>query len=476
MKLQSVHIIIFGLLITGLLSCRSSFDPEVRTGGATVAQEGYPEFTVTSFGFFDDDDTPVLDITVNMVLGSLIYSSDEGRSSASVNITFQVYKTDRDDTDVRRLVTTEDEDYSVSMPGDHMQMSRTSAEFNSRFSVPPGDYIVITTVRDNNSRKAISSETKAVVLNPDDRTNGITHVLLRGIDKNGHESGIQSYNVPGSADSLKFNYQLVSDGSPIRIVAALKQFEADTTIPRHMSAPNYSSGSLQHRGINHNRRETLQQQTRELEQRGVVTFSYTNPALPPGNYRYQITLYEKVDGEWSQLETRARDFAFMTDNFPDIRTIQEMARPLAYLMGDREYRDFIAIQDSDSLRREFERFWLSNIGSQAKAGRVIEKYYERVENANRMFTTFKEGWKTDMGMVYILFGEPWYVDRYSNMVYWMYTYDNTERNKIFAFERTRLGSERLPFRHYVLRRQQNYHYEQYRKIQEWLDGYILERI
>ena len=39
-----------------------------------------------------------------------------------------------------------------------------------------------------------------------------------------------------------------------------------------------------------------------------------------------------------------------------------------------------------------------------KAKSLIAIYYNRIQNANLHFTTFKEGWKTDRGMIYVVFG------------------------------------------------------------------------
>ena len=42
----------------------------------------------------------------------------------------------------------------------------------------------------------------------------------------------------------------------------------------------------------------------------------------------------------------------------------------------------------------------------------MEDYYQRVEYANNKFTHYIEGWRTDMGMVYIMFGPPSDVSRH----------------------------------------------------------------
>jgi|AntDeeMinimDraft_5_1070356.scaffolds.fasta_scaffold47367_1 hypothetical protein len=42
------------------------------------------------------------------------------------------------------------------------------------------------------------------------------------------------------------------------------------------------------------------------------------------------------------------------------------------------------------------------------------------------FFNFKEGWKTDPGMMYILFGPPWYVDRRLDQMQWSYSYNRSD--------------------------------------------------
>ncbi len=42
----------------------------------------------------------------------------------------------------------------------------------------------------------------------------------------------------------------------------------------------------------------------------------------------------------------------------------------------------------------------------------MEEYFARVDYANEKFKTHREGWKTDMGMVFIIFGVPDNIDRH----------------------------------------------------------------
>ena len=80
-------------------------------------------------------------------------------------------------------------------------------------------------------------------------------------------------------------------------------------------------------------------------------------------------------------------------------------------MTTREYEALKEIDDTEELKETIDAFWLRNMDNAQQAQQVIELYYSRVEQANLQFSNFKDGWKTDMGFVYIMFGPPMYVDR-----------------------------------------------------------------
>ena len=63
----------------------------------------------------------------------------------------------------------------------------------------------------------------------------------------------------------------------------------------------------------------------------------------------------------------------------------------------------------------FKLFWDSRDPTpNSLKNELMEEYYNRVSYSDEHFSGFQDGWKTDMGMVYILFGYPDEVKRYSN--------------------------------------------------------------
>jgi len=132
--------------------------------------------------------------------------------------------------------------------------------------------------------------------------------------------------------------------------------------------------------------------------------------------------------------------------FPEFVTIEGLIEPLVYITTRAERESLMANKED---KKNFDRFWLEMTGSQENARWVIKNYYQRVAEANTMFTTFKEGWKTDRGMLYIIFGPPDEVIRNGSEEYWNYKKGNDLPSLTFAF-RT-ISSPYAP-RQYILKR------------------------
>ena len=100
-------------------------------------------------------------------------------------------------------------------------------------------------------------------------------------------------------------------------------------------------------------------------------------------------------------------------------------------------------------RKRFEEFWEKNNPIPgAKTNRAMIEYYSRVSYANEHFRHFIEGWKTDRGMIYIIYGPPNYVDRHPSESdtppYEIWEYYDV--NKRFTFiDETGFGDYRLRY-------------------------------
>jgi GWxTD domain-containing protein len=53
-----------------------------------------------------------------------------------------------------------------------------------------------------------------------------------------------------------------------------------------------------------------------------------------------------------------------------------------------------------------DEFWLSRGTNIERSREILRIYFKRVLFANLYFTSYKEGWRTDRGMIYIIYGPP----------------------------------------------------------------------
>lgn len=89
--------------------------------------------------------------------------------------------------------------------------------------------------------------------------------------------------------------------------------------------------------------------------------------------------------------------------FPAMTTPESMIEPLAYISNESEMS---AMRNNTRPKVALDEFWLERGGNIERARELIRIYYNRVAYANIYFNSFKEGWRTDRGMIYIIYGPP----------------------------------------------------------------------
>ncbi|MBE2254594.1 MAG: GWxTD domain-containing protein, partial [Ignavibacteria bacterium] len=97
--------------------------------------------------------------------------------------------------------------------------------------------------------------------------------------------------------------------------------------------------------------------------------------------------------------------------------------------------------------KEFIAFWKSKDPTPNTAkNEVMIDYYNRIKISNERYSTHFAGWKTDMGMVYILFGDPNNIERSpfgdNTKPYEVWDYYDINRRFIFV-DNTGFGDYRL---------------------------------
>ena len=175
-------------------------------------------------------------------------------------------------------------------------------------------------------------------------------------------------------------------------------------------------------------------------------FSYSRKAF---NYSPDSVFTLSSDGEFFEFSPKKKGFYLFSTSaknregftilsfpepFPQIKTIDQLTEPLRYITSKKEFNTLMA---SDDIKKAVDDFWLNCTKNPNRARELVRTYYTRVEEANRLFTSFKEGWTTDRGMLYIVLGPPDVVYRSAYAETWTYGEEGGYTSNTFDFIRVK---------------------------------------
>jgi GWxTD domain-containing protein len=154
------------------------------------------------------------------------------------------------------------------------------------------------------------------------------------------------------------------------------------------------------------------------------------------------------------------------NGFPDITTPKQMIESVRYLTSKKEFEE---MKSSPSAKSAMDNFWLSRGGNEEKTRALIKKYYGRVRDANKFFSSYTEGWRTDRGMIYIIFGSPGTIFKGAETESWIYGSPNSSLALNFFFVKVN-----NPFtdNDFTLNRSPSYETNWYRAIEVWRQGRV----
>ncbi|GAB4145707.1 MAG: hypothetical protein Fur0041_20260 [Bacteroidia bacterium] len=156
----------------------------------------------------------------------------------------------------------------------------------------------------------------------------------------------------------------------------------------------------------------------------------------------------------------------LDEDYPKVTSAMELLFPMRYLTTKQE---FIDIQTSANIKKSIDDFWLKSAGSEERARELIFNFYSRVEIANKQFTSSKEGWKTDRGMIYIIFGPPQNVYRNASNETWFYGNDIGSQALSFVFQH---NTDAFSENEFILDRNMNYRINWIQAVDMWRQGQV----
>lgn len=194
--------------------------------------------------------------------------------------------------------------------------------------------------------------------------------------------------------------------------------------------------------------------TRKYGARNAVEVGTTNvTSILSGKYRFRLLLFDRRSQELARTEKTF--FVYnphlqapvpTTPSFQAIELaglseelLSAEFRQARYIAADREIKLFAQLNTEAAMREFLARFWVD-----VESGRFdrppIKRaaYLQRVALANEHYRAMgKEGWRTDQGRVYILYGDPDEIDRFPSLgetkPYEIWRYHGIENGVEFVF-------------------------------------------
>lgn len=228
-------------------------------------------------------------------------------------------------------------------------------------------------------------------------------------------------------------------------------------------------------------------QAGKYEIKGILNNKSVSPP-PFDNSQPIVTSDIAIDTLYGAIEGKAQKFStpgfyeindstdpentkgiLVTDEFyPYFGLYEKMIQPLIFITTIDEFKEMRQASDT---RAAFEDFVMNRFSGSSKMGQDFVKYYfKRLRDASHLFTGNKEGWKTDRGMIYQVYGNPVQVFRNENTELWVYASANGNRTR-FIFDIVPGEADLLEF---TLIRGSKYKDSWMDAVTGWRSGKIIE--
>jgi len=155
----------------------------------------------------------------------------------------------------------------------------------------------------------------------------------------------------------------------------------------------------------------LPEKTLDYEPQQVVALPYSDtlPMMFPKEGIYLCSVGRNIKDGFTLLN--------LGSTYPKLTTPEVMIEPLAYLASQDEMAE---LKSAAKPKAALDEFWIKCGGNVDKSRELIRIYYTRVLYSNYYFTSYKEGWQSERGMIYIIYGPPDKVYKTSDGESWGY--------------------------------------------------------
>jgi len=176
-----------------------------------------------------------------------------------------------------------------------------------------------------------------------------------------------------------------------------------------------------------------------------VQFTMNNTELSMGEYAIAVQVQDNAKNVMAQSEKK---FVSRWVGVPaSVKDLDKAVDQMVYIAKDSEVDHIKDAESQDEKLTRYLDYWKAKDPTPStEQNEVFEEYYRRIGYANDHFKHYLEGWRTDMGMIYVTLGPPNNVERhpfeFDSKPYEVWDYYEINRRFVFV-DQTGFGDYRL---------------------------------
>jgi len=376
-----------------------------------------PEFFVDALSFAASDSiSSRVDVYIQVPYDAIQFIKKNDRYTARYEVMLN-FLTD-DNVSMSEKVWTED----VSVPlFDYTESKKAFSLTQRSINITPGIYTLRSQVRDTESKKVFHVIKKIIVGNYSTKAISISDIML-----------VNRINTEGERRSLAPNVSgnIGENNNSFSIFFELYSSRISDSLELHYTI------------IDNKGRELLNkfQNYRSRGNRSQIITRFDSAKYSSGTYLLNVEVRSWLDDPNEIPALKQRSFVVRWGNMPiSISDLDLAIKQMRYIAKEKEYDEIEEAETEEAKRNLFDAFWQRrDPNGSTKRNEYMEEYYSRVEYANKNFSHYQAGWKTDMGMVFILFGSPNNVERHpfdiDSKPYEIWSYYDYNRSVVFVDE------------------------------------------
>lgn len=333
-----------------------------------------PDFKFLPLFFRHSEDQTRVELHFRTNRLNLIFKSSDKNYVAKLDLNLYVYSGNK-------LLVHESHDTAITLSSYDETTIDTTVELKQlNILLPPGKFKFLAKLFDRNSSKESKVETLMVVPRFGAGSDWISSIILGSVSKDGKPQ-------------ILLDNRFSPDNGMLYYYAEIYYLPSDENITGTVSLYN---------------NKTRFYKLNEKITSNTISGTIPVDSLESGPYTLKITLSD-AHTSYSKETTLFIVWSPLAWFETDLNGSLEL---LSYI-GSNDEIDSIRKAPKEERRKKFENFWRKRDPTPNTAkNEAMDEFYERVKYANEHFTGIRDGWRTDMGRVYIIYGPPDEIERH----------------------------------------------------------------